>query len=240
VAIDATYRAAHERTQEQGFRLDRVIPEEHEIDQSEEERRLEASMMWRWAGTDMWPIPGAWRRLVACQVPLFNQQERQGWGYIDLLGVSPHGLPVVVELKRSPRVRADGSTDSSETPLKMLLQASAYAVSLRKNWNTGCFRKEWVARLEQLGEPAALIQRIPEHLTTVPLVAAAPAAFWLDWLPVTQRGCEDHVEAWQSFGALLAAFEKADLPASFVSISGHSENVGSLGVQPLVRFPLVG
>jgi hypothetical protein len=186
----------------------------------------------------MWPIPRAWNRLVACQVPLFDQQQKQNWGYIDLLGVTADGLPVVVELKKAPDALSDGKTGATETPLRMVLEAAAYAIALRKNWDH--FRPEWMARLGELDLPVPVIAQVPLKLERVPLVAAAPASFWIDWLPVTEKGQTVTRETWESFRALLSEFENENLSVSFVSIGGHDQNINSLAVQPLVGFPLIG
>lgn len=233
-AIAATFAAAPVR--QQGFRLDRSVAEA--IHESEQERRLESAIMRRWGVAGMWPIPRAWNRLVACQVPLFDQQQKQSWGYIDLLGVTADGLPVVVELKKAPDALADGKTGATETPLRMVLEAAAYAIALRKNWDL--FRTEWIARLRGLDIPDQVTAQMPLKLEKVPLVAAAPASFWIDWLPVTEKGLTIAPETWESFRALLGEFEKANLTVSFVSISGHDQNIDGLAVQPLVRFPPIG
>lgn len=229
-AIAATFLAAHERTQ--GFQLGR--PATESINDRRRERQLEAAMLHRWNRPGMWPIPGGWERLVAFQVPLFSQQQMEQWGYIDLLGVSAGGLPVVVELKKSPETETDGKTKSSETPLRMVLEAAAYAVALRKNWPL--FRKEWADHLTSLGLSEQVLSRIPASLETVPLVAAAPASFWLDWLPVTEKGRTVTRETWLSFQSLLTKLQAAKLPVKFVSISGHDHDVDGIAVQPLA-FP---
>ena len=231
IAIKATLAAAPVR--KQGFRLDRSSTEF--IHESEQERRLEAAMMTRWCRAGMWPIPGGWERLVAFQVPLFSEQSKQGWGYIDLLGVNAAGLPVVVELKKAAEASADGKTKSTETPLRMILEAAAYAVALRKNWDT--FRPEWIDRLQSLDFAATVIERVPTTLDLVPLVAAAPASFWIDWLPVTGKGRSVSRESWLCFKSLLDELESNNLPVSFVSISGHDGRIDGLAVQPL-QFPI--
>lgn len=232
LAIAATFAVAPVR--HQGFRLSRTPTEA--IHESEQERRLEAAMMKRWGCSAMWPVPSGWDRLVACQVPLFDQQERQGWGYIDLLGVNARGLPVVVELKKSPKAEFDGKTKSTETPLRMVLEAAVYAIALRKNWER--FRPEWIDRLNEISFSDQIVASIPEVLITVPLVAAAPASFWIDWLPVTEKGRKIDRETWASFQGLLVELENAKLPVSFVSISGTDRDVEGLAVQPLA-FPLI-
>jgi len=156
---------------------------------------------------------------------------------IDILGVSTQGGPVVVELKKGPSALADGKTGATESPLRMVLEAAAYAVALRKNWDR--FRREWIDLLDRLGTSEEVISRVPQQLTRVPLVAAAPASFWIDWLPVTEKGKTVTLETWRAFQRLLSEFEKMELPVSFVSISGHDQNVDGLAVQPLVGFPPV-
>lgn len=230
-AIDATSAAAHERTQ--GFQLGRSITEA--MNDRSRERRLEAAMLRRWKVPGMWPIPGGWGQLVAFQVPLFSQEQKEGWGYIDLLGVNSAGLPVVVELKKSPNAMTDGKTGSAETPLRMVLEAAAYAVALRKNWPR--FRSEWITHLTLLQIPDKIITSVPAVLETVPLVAAAPASFWIDWLPVTEKGLTVSRETWLSFQSLLTKLQAAKLPVTFVSISGQDQDEPGLAVQPLVGFP---
>jgi hypothetical protein len=233
VAINATYEAAHLRVQ--GFELGR--PTTEVMHDRSRERRLEGAMLQRWNQPGMWRIPGGWERLVAFQTPLFAQQLKEQWGYIDLLGINAYGLPIVVELKKGPDAGADGKTSSSETPLRMVLEAAAYAVSLRKNWGVK-FRTEWVAHLVSLGLSDQVISKIPDALGTVPLVAAAPASFWIDWLPVTEKGQSVTRETWLSFQALVAELKAQKLPVSFVSISGHDKDTEGLAVQPL-DFPFI-
>jgi len=230
-AIEATARAAHERTQ--GFQLSRrCVAAMHDRSR---ERRLEAALLTRWNRPEMCSIPGGWDRLVAFQVPLFAQEQKEQWGYVDLLGVTASGVPVVVELKKAPKVEPDGKTGSSETPLRMVLEAAAYAIALRKNW--GLFRSEWVARLKELAVTEDIVSDVPDCLTTVPLVAAAPASFWMDWLPVTAKGKTVTGETWNSFRSLLEELNRAMLPVTFLSISGHEQDVEGLAVQPLIGFP---
>jgi hypothetical protein len=229
-AIDATLEAAPVRRQ--GFQLSRPVTEA--ISDNQEERRLEAAMLVRWNKPNMWSIPGAWSRLVSFQVPLFAQQIKSNWGYIDLLGIDGNCLPVVVELKKSPRACEDGKTSSSETPLRMILEAAAYAIALRKNWKEG-FRTEWLAHLARLGISDEIVRQTPKDLTTVPLVAAAPASFWMDWLPFTDKGRS--IACWNEFARLLDTLCEYQLPVAFVSISGEASLLNTLAAQSLSRLP---
>lgn len=230
--IAATWKAAHVRTQ--GFQLSRSATEM--IHDSEQERRLEAALFLRWNRPGMSPNMNCWDRLVAFQVPLFGQQKKEHWGYIDLLGVDSNGLPVVVELKKAPEATDSGGTKATETPLRIVLEAAAYGVALRRNWDG--FRPEWITRLREIGVDEKTIERVPQILERVPLVAAAPASFWIDWLPVTAKGKEFGQEARSSFQRLLHELDNQLLPVSFVSISGHDQDVEGLAVQPL-DFPFI-
>lgn len=229
VAIEATLAAAPLRTQ--GFALSR--PATESISETKEESLLESAMLARWNQTGLWEIPGAWSRLVAFQTPLFSAQKKDSWGYIDLLGVDSAGLPVVVELKKSPKATDDGRTESSESPLMMVLEAAAYAISLRKNWER--FREEWVSLLQQLDVSSEVVERVPTELTKVPLVAAAPASFWVDWLPYTTKGRS--MMGWDGLSELLRQLRLSALPVQFVSISGDYSRPDSLAVQPLDQLP---
>jgi len=233
-AIKATEEAAPVRTQ--GYQLDRA--ETLEIDVTQRERLWERSMYRRWNCPNLSPVGSSWSQLVAFQVPLFDCQDKDGWRYIEHLGIRSNGTPCVVELKREPSASPLGRTEGSETPLRIVLEAAAYAIALRKNWDV--FRTEFVGRLKQLTVPASTIERVPSSLTQVGLVCAAPASFWIDWLPVTDKGCSEFLpEAWRAFTLLLNAFEKKQLPVSFVSISGDAAIPGSLAAQPFQKFPII-
>lgn len=177
-----------------------------------------------------------WYRLVSFQVPLFDKQEKSSWGYIDLLGVMSDGTPVVVELKKEPSTTPKGGTKNSESPLRMVLEAAAYAIALRRNWDR--FRQEFVQQLKTLALPDSIVTQVPRKLSTIRLVGAAPAGYWLDWLPVTAKGLTVTADTWRAFAELLAKFDEAGLPVSFASLSGDIESPESLAVQPLERFPL--
>lgn len=71
-------------------------------------------------------------------MPLQDSKHDEDWGAIDLLGASDDNLPVVVELK-APR--------SNDSPAEMLVQATAYAVAVKKAWPQ-CLRSEWASALK--------------------------------------------------------------------------------------------
>lgn len=231
-AIQATHDAVPESRDD--YRFSRPLTPF--IDDTQEERLLERAMMERWNQSGMWPIPGGWSRLVAFQVPLYAAKNKASWGAIDLLGVNEAGLPVVVELKRSPRTLPDGKTQSTETPLRMVLEAASYAIALKKNWST--FRREWINHLNKLNYSDDFLEKIPIDLSDLSLVAIAPASFWIDWLPVTPKGRNQiSSESWRSFTQFLNALSGKGYPTTFLSLSGHAISPTSLAVQPLDQFP---
>lgn len=229
-AIKATHNAAPSRRQ--GFRLSRGVS--IKIDASERERIWERSLFIRWSAGEMSPVKGCWDRIVAFQVPLFAAQQRERWGYIDLLGAMADGTPSVIELKKDPKTGNTGVTGNSESPLRMILEAASYAIALRKNWPD--FRSELIERLKTLGVAK---RTVPPTLKTVKLVCAAPASYWIDWLPVSRKGRMVSYDTWRAFATLLDRFNDAYLPASFVSLSGDADRPESIAAQPLERFPLI-
>ena len=232
VAFKATQEGAPKRSQ--GYALGRSATVE--IDKTERERRWERAVFERWRSSGLSPVKNCWDRIVAFQIPLFDQQEKGGWGYIDLLGILGRDV-CVVELKKEPATKRSGGTDSSESPLRMVLEAAAYAIALRVNWQQ--FREELVAHMLTLGKDASSCGNLPEDAPSIRLVGAAPAAYWIDWLPVTKKGSEVAPDDWRCFQTLLEKFKDACMPVSFVSISGDIEVPGSLAGQPLPKFPLI-
>jgi hypothetical protein len=221
--VESTRRAAPMR--EKDFRFDHEL--NMQMDVGQRERLWERAIYVRWnAGIPLTRTLNAWERLIGFQVPLQaggeQKDQDRGWGKIDALGVYQNSL-VVVEIKKEPNVR-NGITVTSETPLKILLQSVAYALAIEENWK---FVREQVLKLSsnpQLSENPG-----------IKLVAAVPAAYWLDWLPVTDKGTyELSLEVWNSLFAVVDMVEKKlKFPMTFVSLSGDPTNPDSLAVQPL-------
>ena len=182
-AVEATKEGAPKRSQ--GYALGRSATVE--IDKTERERRWERAVFERWRSPGLSPVRKCWDRIVALQIPLFDRQERGGWGYIDLLGVLGRDI-CVVELKKEPATKRSGGTDNSESPLRIVLEAAAYAIVLRVNWQQ--LREELVAHMQALGMGASSCGNVPEDVPSIRLVGAAPAAYWIDWLPVTKKGAK--------------------------------------------------
>lgn len=236
LAILATSKAAPRRSRrgrEEGdhvYQLNRGVSVS--IDPTERERLWERAAFIRWSTKKTSPLAPCWSQLVAFQVPLFVGAKKDGWGYIDLLGILNDGTVSVVELKKEPKTTQSGGTESSESPLRMVLESMAYAIAIREDW--AHFRKELVSRLEVLSVGKKLIDKIPVSLPAkIRLVGVAPAAYWLDWLPLTDKGHRVTAEDWAWFLRLLNEVENAGYPTSFLSLSGEPSNPESLAAQRL-------
>lgn len=236
-AINATLAASPSR---ENYCLNRDILTLQDMTETQRERIWEQAIFQRWhfGQTPVKPVQGCWDCLIGYQVPLFEKQTKRGWGYIDLLGLQGNGTPVVIELKKEPKAQENGITASSESPLRMLLEAAAYAVSLRNNWEV--FYNElncMEAKLKKAGQ--GFPKKIPKTVKKIQLIGAAPASYWLDWLPVTEKGSSKPLakETWKSFSKLLDAFKNQGFPVAFVSLSGDPSNPQQLAAQPLSKFP---
>lgn len=170
----------------------------------------EEALFWQW----MRPAQGSapWTRLLTYQVNLPNQKQADGWGEIDLLGVSNSGLPLVVELK---------AENSSEGPARMLVQAAAYGVALRKAWPAG-LRMEWESAVGAIPEGPSL----PTDLTVCELVCAAPAEYWVEWTGDSPRGRTISAESWAALARLRKALAGEGFPSVFLSLGHQGKDAG--------------
>jgi hypothetical protein len=157
VMIERTYAKAPVRTR--GYHL--VQPER--INPRDRERLLEKAF-WMHFGfvQDVVQLPDAGAcHIQTYQMPLQHSRADTAWGKVDLIGVSEDTTPVVFELKR------EGAAD---TPLRMIVEGLAYAIAIRRAWNEGRLREEWVRDVQ--------VQDPPQTLLTVPIVGIAPIEFW--------------------------------------------------------------
>jgi hypothetical protein len=84
---------------------------------------------------------------------------------LDLLGVSRHELPIVVELAEA---------DSLTHPTHMLLRAIARGAALKRGWPL-LGRAEWADIV------AVPVSTLPDLLPICDVVCAAPAEYWSRW-----------------------------------------------------------
>ncbi len=202
-AIEATEHAARIRKQPfnpDGSRRDRRAADK--INQLNEERLLEARIWsrWRFDGPPTGEESTLWATLVGIQVPLFDSRHKGGWGHIDLLGIDKAGGPVIVELKKG---------ESTEVPLRAVLEVVSYAIALRKNWKR--FAEELRRQLTKTRyRPCA-------KDAPFPCVVLAPSLYWQRWVPDGKLG--------KAFGELLAALKGRGYPVTFGRVNDVSAEV---------------
>jgi len=200
------------------------------IAQSSRERFWELAISQRWGKTPC-TVTDTWWRILAYQVPLFDQRTQNAWGSIDLLGCTVEFEPCVIELKKEPGVKKSGGTEGTETPLRIVLEAAAYAVALREHW--AFYSLHW----QQALQPFYHEPRTNTTPTNFHLVAAAPAGFWLEWSPWTAHGRNKLTNGcWQAMKDLCDLLDRDGYPVHFVSLSGSPESPHTLAVQPLRLF----
>jgi hypothetical protein len=207
-AVAATMKAAPIRVG--GYIHDR--PEPSAI-QADEARWEEALFRSRWADP---PVgSGApWKRLLTYQVLLQNARSDENWGEIDLLGVSDNDLPVVIELN---------ALGSQESPAQMLVQATAYAVAVRKAWPS-CLRAEWA---EALNVP---LDALPDELDRCELVCAAPSGYWENWVGDTPQARAVSPDAWAAIAELRKSLAKSGYASSFVRLTHEGAGPTNISV----------
>jgi len=162
--------------------------------------------------------------ILAYQVPLRNSRSDHGWRTVDLMGASGDWLPVVVELKEE---------ESKATPLLMLVEAAGYAVAIRKAWNDtkGCLREEWRESIERVMAASAPKCEWPDELQTVPIICAAPRAYWRQ-----RRGKADvepnalPKEAWKALADLMSALNDKGFPVTLVEFDAKK----GVGDEPMI------
>ena len=214
--IENTGRSVQERGSWDGQLL-RDVPKEVVHPEDRWERSL--WRMWRpsekcMPATEFHPLSP---RILTYQFPLAGEEDSAGWGEIDLVGVSPEGTPVVIEVK------AEKSQDS---PVAVVMEAVRYGVALREFWKRGVLRKEWCDALGVVG--LAPKQPLPNDLRPLNLLCAAPDAYWKQrdrrhsigkhgW-PLFQELCRKLKE----FHGLSVEFVKLEFSATSLDTDGES------------------
>lgn len=216
-AIETTRLASPVRSSEQPFNPDgsqRTRRGADQINQSNEERLLEARIWSRCRFDAPRPDeqPQLWATLVGIQVPLFDSKHKDRWGCIDLLGINKDGTPVVVELKKG---------NSSEVPLRPVLEAVSYAIALRKNWTR--FAEQLGEQLKKFGRPYTPCS------ADAPFgcVVLAPSLYWEQWAPDGKFGKAVSTGSLSAFKQLLSALTERGYPVMFGSVSDMSTGICS-------------
>lgn len=168
-----------------------------EIDPKSEERRIEALLYQAYGPTGLLGPTDSWERLVAFQVPLFEEQQRNDWGHIDLLALGADGRPIVVELKKH---------DSVETPLRILIEGLANAIALEENWPALSQEIRAMCARKGLRSPVA------DTAAPVTVAGLAPDAYWRSWQADGTAGRTVKSSARDEFRRLRAAVAEAGYP----------------------------
>ncbi len=201
-----------------------------------EEARWERGLWRQWSSPDAQPVAGAWERIATYQENLPSSIQANGWGEIDLIGVSSNGLPVIIELK-APNPNQPQSACHA-TPAGGLVQALSYAVVVQENWAS--FRGSFGHHLR---ERMFLTAEMPEKLTSVPIVLAATQIYWDEWIGDTARAATVVSSTWSAFSDLVAAIADRGYPVSFVSLTatGWDERRLPVGINArIVNLPANG
>ena len=214
-AFDRTREQVHVRSAAQGFGLgadgtSRLAPEAMGVSKARpgelrpsSETLLEYALYQRYrpeSSTEMTP----WRYIVHRQVPLYNKADSEGWGEIDLLGLTEPGEPVIVELKKA---------SSHDTPLHALLEAACYAVSLRQNWA--------LLSAEIAGHYRGL--HVVPQPDAVLVVLLAPATYWSEWRRWSTCGGGVPADTQDAFASLCMGFAARKLPV-LTATAQHPES----------------
>ena len=216
-AIEATRLASPVRSQRQPFNPDgsqRNRRAADRINALNEERLLEARIWSRYRfnapGAD--DEPRLWATLVGIQVPLFDSRKKRGWGHIDLLGIDKAGAPVVVELKKG---------NSSEVPLRPVLEVVSYAIALRQNWTR--FAEQLCEQFKKIGMPYTPASGDGPFSCVV----LAPSLYWEAWAPDGKFGRAVSAGSLSGFRKLLSAFAERGYPVTFGRVSDTSTEICS-------------
>lgn len=168
-----------------------------EIDANSEERRIEQRLYLAYGPSGPLGPTQLWQRLVGFQVPLFEKQQRNGWGHIDLLALGADGHPVVVELKKH---------DSNETPLRILIEGLANAIAVEENWPALSEEIRAMYARQGLRDPVA------EAAPPVTVLGLAPDSYWDKWQADGSSGRTVKAEARDEFRRLRGAIAGAGYP----------------------------
>ena len=143
------------------------------------------------------------------QMRLQNTRADRGWGRVDLVGVSNKFSPIVFELKED---------QSKETPLRMIIEAVAYALAIRKTWNEGNLRAEWCKTVTGGSKSE-------KTLTELPIVGLAPSEYWTTKIGQKGKRTSGKVpdDAWKPFNQLCKMIGDRGFPVSFYQFDVGTE-----------------
>jgi len=164
---------------------------------NQRERKIEASLLDRWKRGKLSGNCLPKLSALESQVPLFGARKKRDWGYVDLLGISTAGAPVIVELKAA----------SSENPLRPVLEAVSYAIALRADWEN--FRKDAIAHLKDK------VSRLCDADASFECVVLVQPDYCDSWDRKAKSTDAISTDGWNAFDKLLKKFKEAGYPVSF-------------------------
>lgn len=157
------------------------------------------------------------------QMPLAGGRCKETSGRMDIVGVSSEAHPVAIEVK---------DEDSNDTPLKVLLQAAAYGVTILKAWNDGNkLASEWQEAINALIKNELLRGdgNVPRALERVPLICMAPASYWKQRIEGPHKKVRP-ARAWCSFHKVVEMLVAKGLPAHFWQFEASPPIEGTLPI----------
>jgi len=206
ILVENTLLVARLRTCEQHGRDPYLLTPRDKSDldkDSYEEAKLERSLAQQWK---VGSTPEFWKDhclgFVNYQVPLFDKTGSTGWRAIDLIGLSPQGMPQVWELKKRP---------PADNPFVMIIQAIAYGVALRHAWNRGEFAAEWLKWLAGVGRP----QPNGGPTRDIQLFGIAPTEYWKEF----RSRVESRPDLRTTLLALMDRAKRAGFPVELVEFT---------------------
>lgn len=217
VVLERTYAMAPRRMKSYELgRRERKNPHK-----SERERLLEKAIWKQWAWEQFSVHQNGFsaetcQHIQTFQMPLRGNRGDKSWGMVDLVGVSFSSSPVVLELKQEA---------AKDTPLRMLVEGLAYAVAVRRAWNEGNLREEWLKSVKPKPQPVG----IPETLLTVPIIGIAPTEYWKRKIGIIgqRSGGKVPESAWLPFKKLCQTCADRGFPVSFLEFTiGESDASG--------------
>ncbi len=187
-----------------------ATPRLHDFHNASRERRLEASL-WRHCVAGNQPLLDD-VRIVAFQVPLYARQKKAGLGSIDLLGATPTGEPVAVELKvaSSTKTKSGKVSFGIEPLVRPVVECAVYLSALQAQW--GDFRSDW-SRHTNVSALAPL--------TRLNGIVLAPDEYWNALL--TCRHCKPALDV---VGQLMADLARRGFHIRFASVTAKDPGTG--------------
>jgi len=155
-----------------------------------------------------------WMQLVAYQVPLFNSPvKKDHWGWVDLLAVTSHLDPIVIELKHE---------NANDTPFRTLVECVANMIAVETNWPR--LRTE----VETLSALHGYASRSTDRIVVPHGILLAPARYWQNWGHEGQFSHRVDDATRSEFRALRTDLRNAGYPTTLASVGLGNDSLPEL------------